>query len=80
MGFRFLAVIALILILAFLVRNWWRRLALRDTSLPPARLGSMVRCRRCGTYVPRAAAVERDGLFYCSEQHADGPDEQDEGS
>jgi hypothetical protein len=79
MGLRFLAAVALFLILAFVVRNWWRRLGHGRAGKLPARLKPTVQCARCGTYLPRATAVQRDGAFYCSQEHAAGPEDTDAG-
>ena len=29
----------------------------------------MVRCAHCDVFIPRKAAWEKDGQFYCSEEH-----------
>jgi len=31
---------------------------------------ALVRCARCGVHVPRAEAASKDGLDYCSQEHA----------
>lgn len=34
----------------------------------------MVRCAYCGIHIPKNEALERDGHYYCSEEHRDaGP-------
>ena len=79
MGLRFIAAAALVVIVVFLVRGWMRRRA--DAARHPARpaLKRTVRCSRCGSFVARDAAVERDGLLYCSTRHATEETDQDAG-
>jgi len=31
--------------------------------------GQMVRCAHCGLHIPQQEALERDGHYYCSEEH-----------
>lgn len=30
----------------------------------------MVQCAHCGLHHPKAESIAKDGLFYCTEQHA----------
>ena len=38
---------------------------------PGKKVGDMVRCARCGTYVPRNEALQDGGRFYCCSKHRD---------
>jgi uncharacterized protein len=38
---------------------------------PPAPPGDMVRCARCGLYLPEDDAVRAGERFYCSPEHRD---------
>lgn len=39
----------------------------RADAPPPAKGADMVRCARCGTFVPRADAIEAPGGYRCRE-------------
>jgi len=69
MPIRLLIFGALIAIVYFLVRNYLRRtsVAKEDRNRAPT---DTVKCVICGTHVPKAAAVERDGRYFCSEAHS----------
>ncbi|MGW8270415.1 MAG: PP0621 family protein [Burkholderiales bacterium] len=41
-----------------------------DTRAGPPGGDALVRCAHCGVHVPRAEAASKDGLHYCSEDHA----------
>jgi len=41
-----------------------------DAQAGPRGVDALVRCAHCGTHVPRAEAASKDGLHYCSEEHA----------
>jgi uncharacterized protein len=49
------------------------RLARNPSIKKPARkqVDDMVRCARCGTYVPRGEAIHAGDRDYCSTQHRD---------
>jgi uncharacterized protein len=38
---------------------------------PSKKVGDMVRCTQCGTFVPRNEAVQEGERYYCCEQHRD---------
>lgn len=38
---------------------------------PAKKVGDMVRCARCGTFVPRNEALQQADRFYCSRAHLD---------
>jgi uncharacterized protein len=40
------------------------------------RVGDMVPCTHCGTYVPRIEAIEDNGRYYCCTRHRDEDREQ----
>jgi uncharacterized protein len=43
----------------------------RIENKPGKRVGDMVRCSRCGTYVPRNEALRKGDDYYCCSQHRD---------
>lgn len=66
---RLLLIGVLIAVVYLLVRNYLRRIAVgKDTkNNAPA---DTVKCEVCGTHVPKSAAIERDGRYFCSEAHS----------
>jgi len=53
-----------------LLRRWLARNASSTPSPPPA-YAPMVSCMSCGLHLSRDTAIERDGRYYCSREHAD---------
>ena len=43
----------------------------RVEKKPGKKVGDMVACARCGTFVPRNEAIHANDKFYCSQQHRD---------
>jgi uncharacterized protein len=43
----------------------------RIESKPRKKVGDMVSCARCGTFVPRDEAIQANEKFYCCNQHRD---------
>ncbi len=43
----------------------------RIQQKPTPRVGTMVRCARCGTHVPANEALQRDQRYYCCRAHRD---------
>lgn len=43
----------------------------RIESKPGKKVGDMVRCAHCGTYVPRNDALREGDKYYCSSNHRD---------
>ena len=43
----------------------------RSGEKPAKKVDDMVRCVRCGMFVPRHEAIEDDGRYYCCSQHRD---------
>ena len=43
----------------------------RVENKPGKRVGDMVRCTHCGTYVPRNEALRKGDDYYCCSQHRD---------
>ena len=41
---------------------------------PTKRVGDMVACARCGTFVPRGEALKKGEKYYCSLTHRDEDD------
>ena len=59
-------------VLVSLVRNYLRRSAPPKQSSP--RIGTVVRCAKCGLHVPAGEALVRDERYYCSATHRDARD------
>ncbi len=64
------------LILSLLEKARHTDLRRRSTDIDeePDKGGIMVRCEQCGLHVPKGEALERDGKFYCCEEHRDADD------
>ena len=39
------------------------------TKKPGTKVGNMVRCARCGTYVPLSEAIKHGDSYYCCDAH-----------
>jgi uncharacterized protein len=65
--------IALIVWLFFrVVRGYLNRNAGKMSPRnPSARIGTMVRCARCGLHVPESEALKCGEQYYCSARHRD---------
>lgn len=64
--------ILLLLALGVIVFLLLRRFLTRVKQPPPAPdYTPMVSCMSCGLHLPRASAIEREGRYYCSRDHAD---------
>lgn len=70
--------IGLIRLLALLFVIWmvWRHIKKRRSSLenkPRAHLKetAVVACAYCNTHIPKSEALEKDGRWYCSQEHSD---------
>lgn len=68
-GIRTLIYIIAIALVVLIVR---RLGATRSAGKKPVkRVGDMVQCANCGTYVPKDEAVRDGDRYYCSESHRD---------
>lgn len=58
-------------VLIALIRSYMRR-----TGAPrqPQRIGTIVRCAKCGLHVPQSEALLQDERYYCSAAHRDTRD------
>jgi uncharacterized protein len=43
----------------------------RVEEKPAKKVNDMVRCARCGTFVPRDEAIGEEDRYYCCNQHRD---------
>ena len=41
---------------------------------PSVEANTMVRCQECGLHVPKCEALEKEGKYYCCEEHRDATD------
>lgn len=67
-----LLVIALII---YLLIQIFKRWAANKKSSPSEQLEEhtkMVQCKTCQLHLPEGEALQRDGEFYCSQQHLNG--------
>ena len=67
---RTIALGLLIWIAFVLVRNYLSARSAPRAKRPP-RIGSMVRCARCGLHVLEGEAVRQGDAYYCSVEHRD---------
>lgn len=64
------AIIILIAYLAYrLVKGWLIKLE-KPTMNKKEKIDTMVRCQYCEVHVPQNEAVEKNGHWYCSQEHA----------
>jgi len=43
----------------------------RVEKKPTRKVDDMVRCARCGTFVPRSESIREEDRYYCCSQHRD---------
>lgn len=55
--------------IAFLLKRRNLPSAPEQTAAEPRTFES-VRCRQCGVYLPIEKSIQRDGEFFCSQEHA----------
>lgn len=55
-------------VLIALIRSYMRRAA---APKKPQRIGTIVRCTKCGLHVPQSEALVKDERYYCSASHRD---------
>ncbi len=69
---RLLAWLALIIVAVWLYRKKNRATAAPPTD-QPSQLGDaekMLSCAQCGVYIPASEAIQKQGQYFCCEQHA----------
>jgi uncharacterized protein len=69
---RLIALIVIVIALAWLVKRALRAAQAKQATQDPAREApsqELVRCARCGVLLPRAEARMAAGALYCSEEH-----------
>lgn len=74
--FRGLFILIALIIVWFILKRWAKQ-ALRDyiekhLSDHKATViegGSMVRCERCGIYIAKADAIDKNGVYFCCKEH-----------
>ena len=64
-----LILLAVVVLVVYWVLRGYRRSLDKDEAREPRTLENMVRCAHCGLHVPRSESVEREGEFFCSEEH-----------
>lgn len=62
-----LIVIALIIYLVFQIFKRWAANKSATTSTP--KVTKMVQCKVCQLHIPENEALQRNGEFYCSQEH-----------
>lgn len=67
---RLVVLVLLVVLAVWLVRRALRRPASHEMKPSKEQQGDLVRCAHCAVHLPRAEAREREGLLYCSEEHA----------
>ena len=66
-----LIVIALIIYLVFQMFKRWAQNKNSASSKKQEKLKNMVQCEVCQLHLPEDEALQRDGLYYCSQAHLD---------
>jgi len=66
-----LIVIALIIYLVFQIFKRWAANKNHHTSQQQNKQKQMVQCEICQLHIPEDEALQRDGKFYCSQNHLD---------
>jgi uncharacterized protein len=61
-------IFAVLLVLRLYNMRQQKKKAAHDARSAPARAQSMVRCARCGVYLPRSEALLVDGTLRCHEK------------
>ncbi len=72
-----LIVIALIIYLLIQIVKRWLANKNAQASSQQDKLKNMVRCKVCQLHIPEAEALQRDGDFFCSQEHLNLNSEQD---
>ncbi|MDP1709046.1 MAG: PP0621 family protein [Gammaproteobacteria bacterium] len=68
---RLIFIALVVWVLVALVRSYLRRAA---APKQPQRIGTIVRCAKCGLHVPQGEALLKDERYYCSASHRDARD------
>jgi len=71
MGIRFLLLLVAIVAIGFIVRFFFR--SSKNIELnrqQKIKTDNMVACQHCGLHIPKTEAIESDGIYYCSREHA----------
>ena len=57
-----------------LLRQYRRSMEAPDTDTTRDKPQDMVCCAACGVHLPKNESVEKDGAYYCCEEHRDSID------
>lgn len=66
---RLLILLAGVWLVIYIIRQALARRRRAATAHSPDPIPRMLRCERCGTYIPESEAVTFRGKVYCSEAH-----------
>ena len=66
---RLFLLIALVVLVYWVARNYLRKSENSQESPPPAAAEDMVICAQCGVHFPKSEGVAAQGRYYCSEAH-----------
>lgn len=64
-----LLVIALIIYLVIQIVKRWLANKELQTKKQQEKLGNMVRCKVCQLHIPEAEALQKNGEYFCSQEH-----------
>jgi uncharacterized protein len=67
---RIILLIVLVVAAVWAIRRALRAATRGDSAGRPPVPGELVGCARCGLHLPRTEARERNGLLFCSDEHA----------
>lgn len=68
-----LLIAAIIVCLAIILVKRLRR-AKKAKTRQPIPYTETIACKKCSLHIPKADAIERDGDYYCCQEHAIGTD------
>jgi len=72
MGLLRFIIIALIVYLLILIFKRWAANKNSSSSKPQNKSTVMVQCKTCKLHIPENEALQKDGDYYCSQEHLEG--------
>lgn len=68
---RLFILVAVLFVIYMLYRRYKARKQARPQPKPKPRnrIQNTVKCRYCGTYLPKSEAIQSDNGYYCSQKH-----------
>ncbi len=66
---KFILLLGLGVLVAYLILKSYRRRVERSGAPPPKGSEDMVRCEHCGVHLPRSESITTHGRFFCTPEH-----------